>query len=433
MPAKIRPPAAEQLYAGFATTEITPPHPRGMSLMGMGRIYPGAQGVLDPIMARAAYIGTRSQGALMLVLDTVFPKVLKPHQDEVIAELARVTGLPRARIWITCTHCHSSFGESFDEKWVGGNHVQLRNLSAHMEILLPRLIAVGTEAFRRRQAAEIGYAAAPVSQVGRNRRFKTSAGIVLSAWANGPCPPPGLRPVERGPHDPDVGLVVFRDRRHRPFGALVNYNSHIHLYPTLNFTAELAGAVVAKLERKHRGLTVVYTNGTEGTTCLDTGWLAPQSPRPEEWDRQYLHEREILCRRMLKGIDAAWKKLSFAGRVRLRCGETVVGMRVLDTDGRDNVRLEQPLKALTIDDLALVGEQEEAWAEMSLDIKAASPFPSTFVVGFVGFRNKYFPTSHGIEEGGYESQLLFRDGDGYARTVQGAVKLLGKLRQEARS
>ena len=83
------------------------------------------------------------------------------------------------------------------------------------------------------------------------------------------------------------------------------------------------------------------------------------------------------------------------------------------------------------DDLALVGEQEEAWAELALGIKAASPFAKTFVVGFVGFRNCYFPTVHGIEEGGYESQLRYHGTDGFAKTVRGAVKLLHKLRKEA--
>jgi hypothetical protein len=421
---------AEQLLAGFAKVEIAPPHPRGMSLLGMGRVYPGAQGVLDPIHARACYVGTRSDGALLLVLDTVFSKVLRPHQDEVIAELERRTGLPAARIWILCTHCHSSFGESFDETWAGGDHYRIRTLSAHMEVLLPRLLAVGTQAFERRVPAEIGYASAPVTDVGSSRRVRTADGIALSAWAHGPCPPPGMRPIGRGPHDPDLGLVVFRDlRRHRPIGALVNYSSHIHLYPTLNFTAELAGAVVRRLERRHRGLLTIYTNGAEGTVSLDR-FLPPQSPRPEDWDRQYRRELERLSRRMLHGIEAAWGQLAFRSRVRLRGGDRSVRMRIQDVDGRE-VRLEQPLKALTIDDLALVGEQEEAWCELALGIKARSPFPSTFVLGFVGFRNRYFPTAHGIEEGGYESQIRYRDGDGFERTIAGAVQLLAGLRKEA--
>jgi len=424
-----RAPPAEQLCAGFAKVDITPPHPRGMSLMGMGRVYPGAHGVLDPVWARACYIGTRSDGALLLVLDTVFPKVLRPHEDEVIAELARRTGLPKARIWILCTHCHSSFGEAFDQTWKGGDHYRIRTLSAYMDYLLSRVIAVGEQAFGKRVPAEIGYAAAPVSGVGSSRRVRTSDGIVLSAWANGPCPPPGMRPVGRGPHDPDVGLIVFRDRRrHRPIGALVNYSSHIHLYPTLNFTAELAGAVVSRLERRHKGLLAIYTNGAEGTVSLDQ-FLPPQSPRPEDWDSQYRQQLALLSGRMLRGIDAAWRTLAFRGRVRLRGGEAKVRMRICDTGGNE-VRLEQPLKALAIDDLALLGEQEEAWCELALGIKARSPFPSTFVLGFTGFRNRYFPTAHGIEEGGYESQILYRDGDGFERTIAGAVTLLRGLRQE---
>jgi hypothetical protein len=186
--------------------------------------------------------------------------------------------------------------------------------------------------------------------------------------------------------------------------------------------------VVARLERRHPGLQAVYLNGAEGTTSLDA-WLPPQSDRPEDWDRQ---QREGVARfsaRLLKGVDAAWRRLAFAGRVRLACGTAAVRMRVLDVDNRETV-LTQPLQALAIDDLALVGEQEEAWAEMALGIKARSPFACTCVLGFVGSRNRYFPTAHGIEEGGYESQILYRDGDGFARTIDGAVRLLGSLRRE---
>jgi len=240
-----------------------------------------------------------------------------------------------------------------------------------------------------------------------------------------------MRPVDRGPHDPDVGVVMFRDRRHRPIGALVNYSSHIHLYPTLNFTAELAGAVVRRLERKHPGLMAIYTNGAEGTVSLDA-YLEPQTPRPEDWDRQYLKGLDVFSARMMKGITTACKTMSFAGRVRLRCGEASIPMRIINTPGSASVPLVQPLKALTIDNLALIGEQEEAWAELALGIKAGSPFAQTFVLGFVGFRNCYFPTTHGIEEGGYESQLRYHGADGFTKTMRGAVKLLQKLRKEAR-
>ncbi|MEI8340866.1 MAG: hypothetical protein WCH43_04915, partial [Verrucomicrobiota bacterium] len=174
----------EQLYAGFAKTDITPPHPRGMTLFGMDRVYPGAVGVRDPLHARAVYLGTRSRGVLMVVLDTVTPLVIAPHQDEVIAELARFTGLPKPRIWILCTHTHSSVGEdpTFTFDWTHGDHYRVRTFSRYLDFLLLRVLAVGKEAFSKRQAVEIGYASAPVSRVGTSRRFKFSSGIVLPSW-----------------------------------------------------------------------------------------------------------------------------------------------------------------------------------------------------------------------------------------------------------
>ncbi len=398
-----------------------------MTLLGMGRVFPGAVGVMDPVEARAAWVGTASTGALLLVVDTVFTKVLSPHQDDLIRELARRTGLRPAQVWLTCTHCHSSAGEAFDQTWSGGDHYRIRSFSAYLDWLLPRLVEVGVRAYRRRTPVEIGYAIAAASGVSGSRRIRTADGIALSAWACGPCPPPGVRPLHPGPHDPDVCLVVFRNRRQRPIGAWVNYSSHIHLYPTQRFSSELAGEVRRRLERQHPGLTAIYTNGAEGTTTLDAA-LAPQSSDPARWDGLYQRRRSAIAGRMLRAIDAAWKRLSFRRQVRMRCGTSRARMRIRDVDGRER-ELIQPLKAITIDDLAMVAEQEEAWCEFALDLKARSPFPITCVVGFVGSRNRYFPTAHGIEEGGYESPILFRDGDGFARTVDAAVALLRRLRR----
>ncbi|MEK7415698.1 MAG: hypothetical protein AAB263_20525 [Planctomycetota bacterium] len=425
----------EQLYAGFAKQDMTPDHPRGMSLMGMGRVYPGAAGVLDRLFVRASYIGTKSQGVLLVVLDTVFPNVLAPHQDEVIGKLAAITGLPPKRIWIVCTHCHSAVGEGFDLKWEGGDHYRLRTFSKYMDVFLAKVVATGAEAYSKRQAVEIGYASAPVAQVTSNRRVKSGAGIVITGWANGPTPPPGMRIVGRGPHDPDIGVIVFRNLRHRPIGALLNYSSHIHSYPTLNFTAELAGAVIRKMERRFPGLLAIYTNGAEGNVSLDQ-YLEPQKPNAEDWDRQYLKGLDLFSGRIMRGVNSACKGMSFAARVRMRCAETTVPLRAYERkNGRIPDRpspLPQPLTALTIDDLALVGEQEEAFVELALGLKAASPFPKTFVVGFQGFRNKYFPTDHATEEGGYETSLRYH-GDAMHKTITTAARMLGKLRQEAHS
>ncbi|MEK7413942.1 MAG: hypothetical protein AAB263_11565 [Planctomycetota bacterium] len=420
----------EQLYAGFANADITPDQPRGMTLFGMGRSVPGAVGVLDHLFVRATYIGTHSQGVLMVVLDLVSPIVISPRHEDVIAELARVTGLPAQRIWILCTHCHSAPGENAPFGWGDTDHYQLRSFNRYIEMIIPRIIAVGIKAYKTRQAVEIGYASAPVAQVTASRRVKSSAGIVLTGWANGPTPPPGMRIVERGVHDPELGVIVFRNLRHRPIAMLLNYSSHIHLYPMLNFSSELAGAVVRKVEKRFPGLMAIYTNGAEGSVSLDK-YRPPMSKNPADWDRQYVTGIDMYSNRVLRAVQSAWKKLSFASRVHMRCAETAVPLRVFDrVNGRIPTRsspLAKPLTAITINDLALVGHAEEAFVDMALDLKARSPFPATFLLGFQGFRQRYFPSDHGTEEGGYESSIRYQ-GDAMSKTVTGAVKLLNKMR-----
>jgi hypothetical protein len=416
------------LYAGFAKVDITPPEPKGMNLFGMPRPVHGARGVLDPLFARAGYLESGRHQLLMIELDLCLVQhefmatTLDALADdrEVRKALARGTGIAGKNIWLCATHCHSSVGE----ERATTRPAMAQVLRRYIAMLTAKLTAVGLAAARKKQRVEIGYGQGAIENVAGNRRAKLSDGTVVTAWADGPSPPPGVRIVDRGPVDPRVGAVVFRAMNHRPVGAIVNYSSHIHLYPVLGFSSELAGAVARKLDRALPGLTTVYTNGAEGNVSL-CAHVKPQPRRRSQWNRAYRQERDRLGARMLRKILELYRGMTFERTVRMDMNETTLRIPF----GRGEKAPER-LAAVTLNELALLGEAEEMFVEFALGVKAGSPYRATFVVGMSGRRNFYFPTTHAVEEGGYETDTWIQPGS-FERTTAAAVRLLRRMHRRA--
>ena len=68
-------------------------------------------------------------------------------------------------------------------------------------------------------------------------------------------------------------------------------------------------------------------------------------------------------------------------------------------------RIDVPLQALRIGDLAIVSIPFEAFVEIGLELKAKSPFPDTFAVSIANGAYGYLPTAAQHELGGYETWL----------------------------
>lgn len=254
---------AFSLYAGFSKIDITPREPMGMELLGMPRLYPGARGVLDPLFVRACYLECGKDKFLMLVSDTVGYDASEPEHHEVLRRLARKLSIPLQNIWLVATHCHSSVGKSS-----GPPTFQAKVWSRYMGEFLEKLAQVAAEAVAGNEPVEMGYAQVDVAGVGGSRRVKLSDGLVVTGWGDGPSALPGLKTVGRGPHDPGLGVIVFRNMKGQSVGTILNYNSHIHMYPILDFSSELAGYTCRLLEKKIKGVTAIYTNGAMGDVSL---------------------------------------------------------------------------------------------------------------------------------------------------------------------
>jgi hypothetical protein len=91
---------------------------------------------------------------------------------------------------------------------------------------------------------------------------------------------------------------------------------------------------------------------------------------------------------------------------------------------------EVEIQAFRVGELALVGFPVEYFTEFGLKIKAASPFPHTFVVELANGWHGYVPTREAFGHGGYETRLAYTsrlDPDAGDLMYEAALDLLKQL------
>jgi hypothetical protein len=98
--------------------------------------------------------------------------------------------------------------------------------------------------------------------------------------------------------------------------------------------------------------------------------------------------------------------------------------------------VEAEIQALTLGDCALVGIPCEVFAQLGLEIKRRSPFPTTGIVELANGYEGYLPTRQAYDEGGYEVRAArsskLAPGSGES-AVDAAADLLHSLSGDRRS
>ena len=78
-----------------------------------------------------------------------------------------------------------------------------------------------------------------------------------------------------------------------------------------------------------------------------------------------------------------------------------LGLRVIEIQS-EGAHLELEFQAIRLGSTALVGIPVEPFAEIGAQVKAASPFDTTFFSGYTNGVNLYLPMPYAYDEGGYE-------------------------------
>jgi hypothetical protein len=146
-----------RLYAGAARVPF--PLPLGAEMMGYALRTGRACEILDPLFARAVYLRGESD-VLLVALDLC---LLAPSQAmDVRTRLAARTGLPPARILLSCIHTHAGPDTGFGALLAGSE------APSHVAPILAAAVEAGVVAHASAAPARLGHGATTLS-IGRNR------------------------------------------------------------------------------------------------------------------------------------------------------------------------------------------------------------------------------------------------------------------------
>ena len=454
-----------RLRAGAATSNITPP--LGELIVG-NWTSPPATHVHDELHARCLVLDDGTTRIAIVLADNVgIPR-------RVLDEAKRLTharsGLAVDRVLIASTHTHSATtarGADGTERYTDTQPLD------HYQTFLAGRIADGIQrAINNLEPARIGWGSGSLPQQVFNRRWFMKPGPQLSnpfggtdqVRMNPPVASPDLlKPA--GPTDPEIGFLSVQSVTGRPIALLANYSLHyVGGVPEGHISADyfgvfanvLAAMVRAKPEAPEkeyvaRPFVAMLSNGTSGdVNNIDVRGGQKRLP---EYVRM-----ELVANQVAAEVFRAMQGIEYRDAVPLRMIQREVTLETRRPDAKlvewargvlarpENApmshprertyaertlrmvgmppRIDVPLQALRIGDLAIVSIPFEAFVDIGLELKAESPFPDTFAVSIANGSYGYLPTAAHHELGGYETWLGSNQVE-----VQAAAKIVYTLRK----
>ncbi len=409
--------AAAGFRAGVARADLDPPP--GMAMSGYGSRTGVAQGVLDPVQARVLALSDGERTIALVTLDLIFP--FEPPEMERIRAAVRGKGIDE--VIFHASHTHS--GPTYSS-----------NRPAY-EKAIERVRQAILEAAARLEPARIGTGWG-VSYIGHNRRHILPDGAARMLWGN-------QTKLSSFPVDPTVGVIRIDRRRGSPLAVLVNYACHpVVLGPdNLDYSADYPSAMRRVIEQGLDGKPMAFfLQGAPG----DINPYDDKTPRREDAAERMRRTGEKLgvealrVARRIRTVQPArgsiaWKTVLLPVKSRWNIARLRERVNPADPRAARMLResMELPVTALVLhEELALVTMPGEPFVEFQMQLRARSPLPETFFLGYTNGTFGYFPTIAAAVRGGYgaTSATWVEVGAGERMLNAGLValyELLGKL------
>jgi hypothetical protein len=444
------PSLGDELRAGVAVTDITPPVPWRMSGYFYERV---STGLKDPLRAKALVLKQGDVAAALVFCDLVgVPRAVSDRARQAIQEKM---GIPAEHIVIAATHTHTGplyYGplrELFHRRAVERFGSDPNESIDYPAKLVDEISAVVARAHAELRDVELSAGTAREERLAFNRRFHMRDGSVR--FNPGQLNPDIVRPA--GPVDPAVGLLALQERGGQPIAAIVAYALHLDTTSGTEYSADYPRFLEDSLRTKFGGEFVsLFGAGTCGdinhidvrtkevrrapeiggllaetiVDALDGDSLAPVGQprlavRSAEVDAPLQSYTKVEVEQARENLEiVGQRKLAFLDEVK------AYAIVAVDSYGASTVPLE--VQAFRIsDDVAIVTLPSEIFVELGLAIKAASPFKTTIVIELANDSLGYIPTRKAFAEGSYET-VNSRVAPGAGEMlVDAAVKLLKDL------
>ena len=414
----------------------------------------GADGLLDPLFAKAMVIECGGNRAAIVALDLI--GITRGITDEARDAIEKSTGIRADHVMIAATHAHTG-PELAGRGKRGSDYGGQQQIAVDYTEALPAKIAESVRlANANLQPAQLSAAKGRCEELTFNRRFYMRDGTV--GWNPGKLNPNMVMPA--GPTDPEVGLLyVTPAGATDPRAALatyVNFAMHTDTCGGSKISADWPGALSRVLAGYHGAshLTLVG-NGTCGNlNHFDFGWSWPQNTAAEgnrigtilgaAVFQAYKDLKPVAAgplRAKSELIELALPEITPAQveEAKQAIAETkddsganfmklVRAYRVLDIAGREGQPHRVEVQAIALGrDVAWVSLPGEVFVELGLAIKQRSPFAHTFVVELANENIGYIPDRRSYAEGNYEPESARCAAGSGEQLVEAAVQLLDEL------
>ena len=464
-------PAASQLLAGAATSNITPP--LGELIVGNWIPVPATY-VHDELYARCLVFDDGGSRVAIVVVDNV--GIPQRVLDEAKRRAYKQSGIPVERILISSTHTHSATTARSSPDWDD----PAAAFTPYQTFLAGRLADGISRAVTNLEPARVGWGSGSLPEQVFNRRWFMKAGPHLNNPFGGTDTvqmnpqvgsPDLVKPA--GPTDPEIGFLSVQSASGRPIALLANYSLHyVGGVPNGHVSADYFGVFARRmtqlLEREGLGLppeggshppfVPMLSNGTSGN-INNIDFRGGQKRLPS-YERMELVASQVAAE-VFKGVQAIEYHEAAPVRIvqRQLTLETRRPTEKLMTWAREVLsrpenaparhpreriyaertqrmatlpaRIEIPLQALRIGEFAIATIPFEVFVEMGLELKEKSPFKDAIVVSLANGAYGYLPTVAHHELGGYETWLGTNQVEIKAapKIVDTLLQMLAQLRQ----
>jgi hypothetical protein len=409
---------AGEFRAGVAKADLDPP--TGLPMAGYGVRH--SKGTLDPLEARVLALSDGTRTIALVTLDLCFP-----FDPPVMEEIRRAVRGTVDEVVFHASHTHS--GPTYSEAPEAAKHA------------IPRVAAAIEAAARAMVLARIGNGWGQV-YLGFNRRYLRPDGSVQMFWRN------ETKVSTTFPVDPTVGLIRIDRSDGTPLALLVNYACHpVVLGPeNLDYSADYPSEMRRYVEREMGGM-AFFLQGAPGdiNPYYDKTPLIEDAVGVMKQTGRTLGAEAVRVARTVTtrvpanpSIQSKTVIVTAANRWNLEKLRAVLKERYRIEGGRAarllRENMELPVTTLVLNqDLAFVGMPGEPFVEFQMQLRAKSPVPNSFLLGYTNGYFAYFPTIAAAVRGGYgaDSTVVPTEvGTGERMLNTGLIsiyELLGKL------
>ncbi|MEO8269523.1 MAG: neutral/alkaline non-lysosomal ceramidase N-terminal domain-containing protein [Aureliella sp.] len=415
-------PSSDKLSIGTAAVDITPRLGTPMAGYYSPR---GADGVHDPLMAKAMVLDDGTTRVALVSLDLI--KTTAKFVNEARQRIASESGIPAEAVMIAATHSHTGpviASGSDREDDFGGQSPEVVEYTAR----LPESIALAVaDAVANLQPVKVSGVTGHCEGIAFNRRFHMHDGSV--GWNPGKLNPKIVRAA--GPVDEDIPSLLFTDLAGERKAALVNYSIHLDTTGGTQISADMPGALTSLLADSITPdfFTLYFTACCGDVNHIDVsrggrqqgsveatriGTILAASTLQAFEQSQPIHSMKLAYESrqvMLPSYPVTEEQIVDARTLldKQRTGgnasfrEIVAAYRALDVDRNGHQPWEVEVQVITLgDQAAIVSLPGEIFVELGTTIRRGSPYPLTAVAELANGCVGYVPNRVAYPQGEYE-------------------------------